>query len=92
MDKYTVSKKTYLTYDFVSTAKKYIEPHVRQVILGKLNLNTPYTVLLQTIEVISAARSSYIKHSLKFYLYFGVSYLPILLTPKMLSACHINAF
>ena len=92
MDKYTVSKKTYLTYDFVSTAKKYIEPHVRQVILGKLNMNTPYTVLLQTIEVISAARSSYIKHSLTFYLYFGVSYLPILVTPKMLSACHINAF
>lgn len=43
-------------HDFVSTAKKYIEPHVRQVILGKLNMNTPYTVLLQTVEVISAER------------------------------------
>lgn len=43
-------------HDFVSTAKKYIEPHVRQVILGKLNTNTPYTVLLQTVKVISAER------------------------------------
>lgn len=33
-------------HDFVSTAKKYIEPHVRQVILGKLNMNITYTVLL----------------------------------------------
>ena len=47
-------------HDFVSTAKKYIEPHVRQVILGKLNMNTPYTVLLQTVEVISAERFFYI--------------------------------
>ena len=47
-------------HDFVSTAKKYIEPHVRQVILRKLNMNTPYTVLLQTVEVISAERFFYI--------------------------------
>ena len=47
-------------HDFVSTAKKYIEPHVRQVILGKLNMNTPYTVLLQTVEVISAETFFYI--------------------------------
>ena len=46
-------------------------------------MNTPYTVLLQTLEVISAEKSSYIKHSLKYILYCEVS---------QIFSCYINAF